>query len=378
VLSSLILLSKNDRKTLEKFEKEFIYSFFLFAFICLSNIYYFGGDYRDFDSYSRFILVIPIFYYVRNSNLSFNWIIFGICLAAIIFGINKILMVFFGLNIVPFVKSYGFVSFYGAIFGLTALFFLNKKRRMSSIILFLFSGYLGFLTSFLAGGRGVWIASIISLLILFVLNPAKWNRLEKLFIPFLFFIAFISSLAIPQSGMSDRMKLAIDGAKEYITNYDKNVDTSKGLSATTRLEMWRSAIHISKENLLFGVGENNYKKHTLDLINQGVIGDYIKQYNHPHGQYLSTLVQQGLVGLFSLLWLFYVPIKAAMLSYWDDQENNENVNNIRSMIIIVSFYYIFYSLTNGVFDHQNTTLFYAYSIAILLGFLKKEKDLISN
>jgi len=36
----------------------------------------------------------------------------------------------------------------------------------------------------------------------------------------------------------------------------------------------------------------------------------------------------------------------------------------------ISSFYIFYSFTNGVFDHQNSTLFYAAILASIFGLTK--------
>ena len=77
-------------------------------------------------------------------------------------------------------------------------------------------------------------------------------------------------------------------------------DTSSG----ARLEMWKAAFEVIKENPIFGVGEDNYAKHQQKLIDQGKIDKSVGDFLHPHGEYITSLVEQGAIGL--LAFIFFI------------------------------------------------------------------------
>jgi len=94
----------------------------------------------------------------------------------------------------------------------------------------------------------------------------------------------------------------------------------------------------------------------------------IKKFNHPHSEYMATLVEQGVVGLFVLIFLLITPV-LAMKSYINSG-TSLNIASLISLLIVISFHYIFYAVGNGVFDHQSTTIFFAFFLATGMGILR--------
>jgi len=179
---------------------------------------------------------------------------------------------------------------------------------------------------------------------------------------------------IPETGVKHR----IDQGLEDILMYDENRLSETGAgqalgSVGARLEMWRSALYIFKQNPIFGVGEGNFKEKNTELINKGLINSKTIEFLHPHSEYLSTLVEQGLVGLCALLFLFLNPlIKCYKELKLEPRNPNSNVLLVFTASLILHF--LFYSFTNGVFDHQNTTLFFAAYVVIGMGLFSSIKD----
>jgi len=248
------------------------------------------------------------------------------------------------------------------------LFFLDKKRNYLSLIIFIIAGFLGISAMLLAGGRGVWIAAIFSIFILIVLNPNYWNKLERSFVLFIFVFLFIISFAIPNSGTFNRVEKAYTGITEFISKSDEARDYAKGASVMSRLEMWKAGVLILKDNLIAGVGLNNFKANTKKLIQEKKISPEIGSFSHPHGQFITTLVEQGILGLIVLFFVIYLPFRVGL-----------KVKNIRSkdsmpyiIILTTTLFYFFYSFTNGIYAHQNTTLFYALIISVASALLKRD------
>jgi len=166
---------------------------------------------------------------------------------------------------------------------------------------------------------------------------------------------------VPETGVKKRFDKAINEYSAY-NEERKSVGTSVG----ARLEMWKSSLYIFKENPIFGVGEGNFKEKNVELIEKGLINTDIGRFNHPHSEFFTTLVEQGLIGLGILLFLFFNPL---MKCYEVFKKKDVNSDSNIPLVLVISLilHYIFYSITNGVFDHQNTTLFFAAFVTIGMG-----------
>jgi len=356
-----IFLNRNIKNNLDRWEKLLLVGFIsYFLMVVLSN-YIFHGSIRDIDTASRFILVIPIYLYLRKSNVYYKSLELGILLACILFGVNSILPRFFDLSqFFQFSKHVGIVSLYGAIVGVTSLFLVSKKKSSIYNLIILICAFFGIATTLLTGGRGVWISAFLSFIILFYLNPSRWSKLEKVLIFYIGIIFLLMGYLVPETGVKLRLERAVEETTSYIDARKSNN------SVGGRLEMWKSASYIFKENPIFGVGEGNFKEKNAELIDRGLINPDIASYNHPHSEFITTLVEQGLIGLSILLFLFFNPLLKCYQVFKNEKANNDS--NIPLVLVIsLILHYIFYSIANGVFDHQNTTLFFAAFVTIGMG-----------
>jgi len=356
-----LFLTRNIRKNLERWEKFLLVSFIGYFLIVLISNSIFDGSIRDIDSASRFILVIPIYLYMRKSNVDYKSVEFGILLACILFGINSLLPWFFDLSqLFQFTKHSGIVSLYGAIIGVTSLFLVSKKRPTVYNFIILICALFGIAASLLSGGRGVWISAFLSFIILLYLNPSHWSKLYKVLISYLVIFFTLIFYLVPETGVKTRVDSAVDQTFEYF-------DASKShTSVGARLEMWRSAFYIFKENPIFGVGEGNFKENNLELIEKGLVKSDVAKFNHPHSELITTLVEQGLMGLSLLLFLLFNPLMKCFLVF-KSQDTFKDSNIPLVLVTTLILHYIFYSISNGVFDHQNTTLFFATFVTIGMG-----------
>jgi len=378
ILSLIGLLALRERNKYDQKDLIFSIIFLLMPLVSLISFYQFNTEIRELDVNSRFLFVLPIYFFLRTFDLKSTLIVYGVALAAIIFGVLNISSHFFGIQLIDgFTKGTGIVSLYGSIFGISSLYFLRYSKNLFSIAFLSVSGFMGIATSLIMGGRGVWVAAIITLILMFFINPQGWNRLERFFINFLFFVLFVVSFAIPQTAVLDRAKNAVSGITEYITN--ENSDLRRGPSVQKRLEMWKSSIYIIQENPFLGIGENNFKLANKKLIDNGLIKSGIAGYNHPHGQFFSTLVENGIIGFIALLMLLFYPLLECFRLIKNQFEIfTDEIRDLTSLLLIITLHYLFYALSNGIFDHQNTTLFYSAMVAILLGILRNKVSKDSN
>jgi len=363
-----LFLKRNIKKDLKTWEKFLLLGFIgYFLLVFFSNVF-FNGNLRDIDTASRFIFVIPIYLYLRKSKVNIRSLEYGVLMACFIFGINSIFSEFYdSYKLFQFSKHTGIVSFYGSMLGIASIFLLRKNKSFSYNLIVLICAFLGVSTALLGGGRGVWIAAILSFIIILYLNPLRSSKNEKFLISFIGIAFGLIGYLTPMTGVKERTELAAESFSSYYQ--EQKSDTSVG----ARLEMWKSSYLIFKENPIFGIGEGNFKEGNIELINKGLINSHVGRFNHPHGEYFTTIVEQGIVGLIVLLFLFFSPL---FKCYKESKCIDLNTHSSILLVFLLSLllHYIFYSITNGVFDHQNTTLFFAAYLSIGMGLLSSIRD----
>lgn len=363
IISVLGLFFNRDRSELNKNEKYFVFAFIFYFATVATNLWWFDGYLRDLDTPSRLLLVLPIFFFIRKSSVRIDWFVWGVVIASLIVGVDQIASTFGKVDLYSFHENSGIMTLFSSIFGLTSLLFIcNEKGKIINSLFFL-AAMLGIVASFLLGGRGVWIAAIASLFIIGLINPMGWEKGSRLLPIGLFFCVFIVAYLTPQTGVKTRLTQATNNVIQWLES--GNANTSSG----ARLEMWKASFEVIKENPIIGVGEGNYAKHQQKLIDQGRVDKFVGRFSHPHSEYITSLVEQGMIGLLAFVMVLFTPvmffIKIIKHNSFSYQERALTASGM-----LISLHFLFYSFTSGVFDHQVTALFYAIFMAIILGLIK--------
>jgi O-antigen ligase len=172
------------------------------------------------------------------------------------------------------------------------IFILIYKSKIDKR-LFFFTLVLSLVNLFLTNSLNVWLASVL-LSIMYVLK--KYVRKEN-----------IKKLAFTYT------LLNLDISQRFITH---------------RLELAKASILITKENILFGVGLNNF---IFKLSNMGSFYYNSWELQPVHNIFLLTLSETGIIGLISFLY-FLIPVTS--------------LSNFPLLAIIFT----------GMFDHYSLTL----------------------
>ena len=72
--------------------------------------------------------------------------------------------------------------------------------------------------------------------------------------------------------------------------------------------MWRTALELSTEHVWFGLGSKGYMAAKQLLAKEGEMDKMIVNHTNAHNDYLDVLVKRGLIGLLTLLLLFFLPL----------------------------------------------------------------------
>ena len=180
------------------------------------------------------------------------------------------------------------------VFGLLVLSFYYKKSNISKqkiLLLFLILMYL--LNLVVIPGRSGYLAFIILCPLIFYNIFGKKNVLKIVSA-----VILITVILFLSPTVQNRIKLAVNEVNLY---YQGNKNTSVGL----RLYMWDGAVKLFLENPVIGVGTGGYKKAMMKYKDNPELPDLVQ----PHNSFLYMAVSFGIVGLFSLTWLFIVFLK---------------------------------------------------------------------
>ena len=182
--------------------------------------------------------------------------------------------------------------------------FFNKKITNFVFSLYSFFAISMIFNMFITGGRAGQVAffAMLIVLIIQILDKQRIKSLIAIFIviPGIFFTAYQASDLFQQ-----RVNLAYNQALEY----HPESNTSIGYRITFALNSWK----VIKENPIVGIGTGDfpieYKK--IYQIKEGAL---IPNTKNPHNMYILIVMELGIIGLISMLSIFYYQVKLSFNS----------------------------------------------------------------
>ncbi len=224
---------------------------------------------------------------------------------------------------------------------------ISKKEKITHSI---FAATMTF-NMFISGGRAgqVMFFAMLIVLLFQYFNQQKLKALiiSAIALPTIFIFFYATT-----SNFRDRVDMAFSD----ISQLETNRETSLGLRITFAL----NSLEIIKENFILGVGSGGFKKNYED-VNQRFTPDLPTTVN-PHNMYIFALVEVGLVGIFSMLSIFFFQIKYALM------QNNLLLRNLGTtlpllfLIIMFSESYLFIVNTAFLFVLFSSFLYKDYTI----------------
>ena len=221
---------------------------------------------------------------------------------------------YLGQRIVSFFKDEAIVGgyingFYLIIIGYFLILkneFLKKNKNIILIISILF-----FVAIFLSGERSNTIKAFLGFIIFYGFNE-HYKFKTKLFLSFSLFI-IIGLLLVKSNYLKMRygpqlvqplvlVKTQITKSfNNFLFNKTKINDNEEKWVRNTYLNLYKSGFIIFKENLIFGVGNKNYRLISCMPIKDS---DYFCS-THPHQLYFEFLAEHGLFGSVVLLFILF-------------------------------------------------------------------------
>jgi O-antigen ligase len=229
--------------------------------------------------------------------------------------------------------------------------FFNKK--ITHLVFYLYSFFAISMTinMFITGGRAgqVMFFAMLAIIIFQFFNAQKIKALLliSVLIPGLFYTAYTTS---------ELFQTRVNAAINETLSFSNTSYNSTGL----RINFAINSFEVIKQNPIIGIGTGGfpieYKK--INEINSPSLPDT----TNPHNMYTLILMQLGLVGLFSMLSIFYYQIK---LSF------NSSNRFIRDVGITIPLLFLVIMLSDSyLLGHYTTLLFVFFSSFLYKDFEK--------
>jgi len=208
------------------------------------------------------------------------------------------------INPTPFMShiSYNPILAFSIYLVLHEVFF-NKELGKIKFFLYGFFAITMSINMFITGGRAgqVMYFAMLAIIIFQFFNTQKIKSLLliSVLMPGIFFTAYMTS---------DLFQQRVDAAVKNTISYSDNKSTSVGQRITFALNSWE----VIKENSIIGIGTGDfpieYKK-----INQ-LNTPKIPNTTNPHNMYTLIAMELGVIGLISMMSIFYYQIKLSFNS----------------------------------------------------------------
>jgi O-antigen ligase len=225
------------------------------------------------------------------------------------------------------------------LISLEALFDLSLKHLKKGFYLMILIMFL--VVIYLLSSRAGMLSAIIVLPLYFL------YRLFKKFPKWLIFL-FLSVMILTF------VKIAWTNERLYYnTDGVTRIQPDEILKKDVRYNIWRSAIGVIKQNLIFGVGTGDATKELKkEFQNRGYVDGFYDNLN-AHNQFLELLLENGLIGL-----ILFLVILGYMLFLAINQQNHLMV----LFIIMTIIFFLFETMLNRL---NGVSFFSLFSFLLL-------------
>jgi len=367
-------------KDLERAEKMMLIAFvavIISFFVSATLNGWTDSSVRRLGAELKLVMFFPVYLAVRQYPNAIRWLFAGVVIGGIVIGVQALYDTYFS----SWQRGWGI---YGSIifgdlaalyFGFLMVLYLRLKRHLSgqNIFIILFAISLSAIAAVLSGSRNAWIAIIIIVFLIGMMNLRNvgLSRLTKgLFVLVVGVILLV--LSTPAS-IYNRADTAIKEFSNYIDIDKRNNSTLLENSVGIRLEQWRVASNLVFEKPIFGFGGGNAGRETNRYVKMGKAHPDLYNekaytgYAGAHSAYFETMVTEGLTGLIIFLFILLFPLYIFIKS-----RDSHPVTSELGIIFTVSF--IVFSLTENPFVHDNFLSIYFVYFSILFSTVVLQKN----
>lgn len=360
-------------------ENETILKFVLSAplvAILISSIIRNNFRLQDLDGPVRFVLVIPIYLYIKSKNINIARYFFIIIpLSLIITLIHQYAFtqpMLWGTDRMSTYFSdplvFGYTALTLALMCLTIIM-ININLRTWIKILNSIGFVIGIYLALKSGSRTGWLVFPFVLLFLYMQNRYKNKTIIFIGI-ILITILSILYFYLTSSSINSRINFILS----EISNYSLNGLASEN-SIGFRLTFIRIAYDLFLIQPFSGYGDIKAIPITIPSEIHTYATDkaiYLATQSGFHNEIITNSIRSGIFGFLSSLAIFFYPL---ILFFKSSKSEDLDIRTNASLGFVFVISIFFSSLSTEVFDLKYTISFYATTIALLLGSILKVQNL---
>lgn len=330
-----------------KLLRSYIYFFLIILFFGI----YHNSSLQELDTYSRFILVLPLFYLFSHVKINQSYFVITIIITSLVVGITSLYLYIdrdAGINrISGFTNvaiTFGNLSMTIFLLGLISLMQENTNRMK---ILLIISMILSLLAWSFSLTKGSLIGLTIALVYLIFTRELTLSK-RKLIAVLILLISFIYLSPAKQS--LDRFFYDMTNSTNYLSEIYKDEDIS--FSTKERVFLLLNAKEIINNNFLTGIGFGKFKEHIIEET-QSVNRKYgMAHHDHVHNDFLDVWVKAGVLSTLALIYFFFIHLKVLI------KHHREKGDFFSLVAIVLLLSQIGFMMTQSQFAHHQPTLFF--------------------
>jgi len=208
------------------------------------------------------------------------------------------------------------------------------------------------MASFNSLARGSWIAiPPLTMVVVYYIYIHLENK-KRLIIPFVAIsIALVATSIVGWEKVEPRVNLAVKEVQEYFAG--DSYQTSVGY----RLETYKGALLVLKENPVYGVGVGHRAEAFQSLEERGLLRD-LSYILNAHNQIFEEGIDKGMLGIIS-----YLAFMLFLLIHFHKRLINSPTDGLGLMLIVG---YATFGITNITFTHGTFNTFFIAMAAMTL------------
>ncbi len=352
------------------------------AGVMLSSALRAEWSWASFDSFSRFLLAIPIFYAVYRNDIRVvnKWqllmpvaLIITLISTSFLPGYYGDANPFDNPRLAIFFVDPLTLGYLSLTLGVLSFFSINmcSRDQWQVVLLKILGGLIGFYISFKTQSRTGWLAIPCILLLLFYVRGPK-NKILSSLAAIAVSIVMATGIYLSSSNVQNRMHQAIVDLSTYKLN-GLNSETSIG----ERISFARMGLYYFKLSPIYGWGLRGYQVHA----NDPELVEFASESTRAspargslfHSEITTNAVAHGIFGLVAIVLLFLLPVMLCMRQ-WRRGVNPRLCAFGLAYLLCV----IISSLSTEIFSLKFAASFHAVFLACLCAQLLAEEPISTN
>jgi O-antigen ligase len=352
-------------------------SFALFSIVSIIAFFYWPQTREariHLEDYTTFMMLLPLYLLLRQFRFKIDRILGLFALVALVLGCvsiaQYIAIEYYGTSILAAERSflyrpsggvnpmrYGAVSLALMAFSLNAILIFREKTFCLKVLL-VFACSLGLVACLLAQARGSWLA-IPVLLLAYTIYLYRTGHPK-----FLMALVIGSVLLIAGASQTQVVQSRVQQLASNIDFYQKGISYT---SVGSRLDMFKAAGILIKQNPFFGHGLNSYSPKATEIRKStpGMSGE-VGRWANPHNEILQVMVEKGIIGLITLLLLFGAPgyLFLQALNKADDSVAGQQIKFYAMSGLSLLIVYAVAGQSVALFEHDVFNHFFALMVLL--------------